>query len=44
MINRIVGIVLGALIALMILSSTFYIVDQRKYAILFGFGEIKDVI
>lgn len=44
MINRIVVIVLGALIVLMILSSTFYVVDQRKYAILFGFGEIKDVI
>ena len=44
MINRIVVIVLGALIALMILSSTFYVVDQRKYAILFAFGEIKDVI
>ena len=44
MINRIVVIVLGALIALMILSSTFYVVDQRKFAILFAFGEIKDVI
>lgn len=44
MINRLVVIVLGVLIALMILSSTFYVVDQRKYAILFAFGEIKDVI
>jgi membrane protease subunit HflC len=44
MINRIIVIVLGVLIALMILSSTFYIVDQRRYAILFAFGEIKDVI
>ncbi|MEO8938808.1 MAG: protease modulator HflC [Burkholderiaceae bacterium] len=42
--NRIVVIVLGILIALMILSSTFYVVDQRRYAILFAFGEIKDVI
>ena len=44
MINRIIVVVLGILIALMILSSTFYVVDQRRYAILFGFGEIKDVI
>ena len=44
MINRLVVIVLGVLIALMILSSTFYVVDQRRYAILFAFGEIKDVI
>jgi membrane protease subunit HflC len=44
MINRIVVVVLGVLIALMILSSTFYVVDQRRYAILFAFGEIKDVI
>ncbi len=44
MINRIIVVVLGLLIALMILSSTFYVVDQRRYAILFAFGEIKDVI
>jgi membrane protease subunit HflC len=44
MINRIVVVVLGVLIALMFLSSTFYVVDQRRYAILFGLGEIKDVI
>ena len=40
MINRIIVIVLGVLIALMVLSSTFYVVDQRRYAILFAFGEI----
>jgi modulator of FtsH protease HflC len=44
MINRIIVVVLGVLIALMVLSSTFYVVDQRRYAILFAFGEIKDVI
>jgi len=36
--------VLGVLIALMILSSTFYVVDQRRFALLFQFGEIKQVI
>ena len=44
MINRIVVVVLGVLIVLMVLSSTFYVVDQRRYAILFAFGEIRDVI
>jgi len=44
MINRIVVVVLGVLIALMFLSSTFYVVDQRRFAILFAFGEIKDVV
>lgn len=44
MINRLIVVVLGVLIALMVLSSTFYVVDQRRYAILFGFGEIKDVV
>lgn len=44
MINRIIVVVLGVLIALMVLSSTFYVVDQRRFAILFAFGEIKNVI
>jgi membrane protease subunit HflC len=44
MINRLVVAVLGVVIALMVLASTCYVVDQRKFAILFGFGEIKDVI
>lgn len=44
MINRIVVVVLGVLIALMFLSSTFYVVDQRRFAILFALGEIKDVV
>ena len=44
MINRIIVVVLGIVILLMILSSTFYVVDQRRFAILFAFGEIKDVI
>jgi membrane protease subunit HflC len=44
MINRIIVVVLGILIVLMVLSSTFYVVDQRRFAILFAFGEIKDVI
>jgi modulator of FtsH protease HflC len=44
MINRLVVAVLGIVIVLMVLASTCYVVDQRRFAILFGFGEIKDVI
>ena len=44
MINRLIVVVLGILIVLMILSSTFYVVDERRYALLFQFGEIKQVI
>ena len=33
-----------SLLALMLLSSTLFIVDQRQYAIVFALGEIKEVI
>ena len=42
--NRIVTILVGSFIALMLLSSTVFVVDQRKYAIVFEFGQIKEVI
>lgn len=42
--NRIIPIVLGLLIALILFSSTVFVVDQRKYAIVFALGEIKEVI
>ena len=44
MINRLIVVVLGVLIVLIFLSSTFYVVDQRRYALLFRLGEIKQVI
>jgi modulator of FtsH protease HflC len=44
MINRLIVVVLGVLIVLLILSSTFYVVDQRSFALLFAFGEVKQVI
>ena len=37
-------IVAGALLALMILASTLFVVDQRQFAVLYQFGEIKEVI
>ncbi len=42
--NRIVTILVVGFIGLMILSSTVFVVDQRKYAIVFALGEVKEVI
>jgi membrane protease subunit HflC len=42
--NRIVSYAIVALIALWILSSTLFVVDQRQYAIVFALGEVKQVI
>ncbi|SHM33283.1 membrane protease subunit HflC [Duganella sacchari] len=42
--NRIASTVVLAFIALMLLSSTVFVVDQRKYAIVFALGQIKEVI
>jgi len=42
--NRIVSGVIAATIALMIFSSTIFVVDQRRYAIVFALGEIREVI
>jgi len=42
--NRIVTILVAGFIALMLLSSTVFVVDQRKFAIVFALGEVKQVI
>ena len=42
--NRIGIIVGGALLALMLLSSTLFVVDQRQVAVVYALGEIKEVI
>ncbi len=42
--NRIATALIAGFIALMLLSSTVFIVDQRKYAIVFALGEVKQVI
>ena len=42
--NRIGIIIGGALLALMLFASTLFIVDQRQVAVIFGLGEIKEVI
>jgi membrane protease subunit HflC len=42
--NRIGLILAGALVVLMLLSSTLFIVDQRQFAVIYALGEIKEVI
>ena len=42
--NRTVTALVAGFIALMLLSSTVFIVDQRKFAIVFALGEVKQVI
>ncbi len=42
--NRIGLIVAGVLLALMLLSSTMFVVDQRQLAAVYALGEIKEVI
>ncbi|MGE5338338.1 MAG: protease modulator HflC [Gemmatimonadota bacterium] len=42
--NRIIGTLVGIVVAAVLLRSCMFIVDQRQFAILFAFGQIKDVI
>jgi membrane protease subunit HflC len=42
--NRLVTVIVALFIALMLLSSTVFVVDQRKYAIVFALGEVREVI
>jgi membrane protease subunit HflC len=42
--NRIAAIVAGALVALILLSATLFIVDQRQFAAIYTLGEIKEVV
>lgn len=42
--NRIAFIVVGAVIAFMLVSSTLFIVDQRQFAVVYALGEIKEVV
>jgi membrane protease subunit HflC len=42
--NKFVSTVLILVIALMIFSSTVFVVDQRRFAIVFALGEIKTIV
>jgi membrane protease subunit HflC len=42
--NRIVTVGVAVLIGLWLLFSTLFVVDQRQYAIVFSFGQVKKVV
>lgn len=42
--NRLMPVVLALIAAFAMLASCVYVVDQRKYAIVFALGEIKEVV
>ncbi|MGZ5202498.1 MAG: protease modulator HflC [Telluria sp.] len=42
--SRLVTLFVALFVALMLLSSTMFVVDQRRYAIVFSLGEVHDVI
>ncbi|MBV8501105.1 MAG: protease modulator HflC [Paucibacter sp.] len=42
--NRIISTVIVALLAFMLISSTVFVVDQKQYAAVYMFGEIKEVV
>ncbi|HIV69430.1 MAG TPA: protease modulator HflC [Candidatus Aquabacterium excrementipullorum] len=42
--NRIGIIVVGVLLALILLASTLFVVDQRQFAVVYALGEIKEVV
>jgi membrane protease subunit HflC len=42
--NRIAFIVVSALVLLMLLASTLFVVDQRQVGVVYALGEIKEVI
>lgn len=42
--NRLVSILVAGFIGLMLLSSTVFVVDQRKFAIVFALGQVREVI
>jgi membrane protease subunit HflC len=41
--NRIGFFVAGALLVIIVLASTLFVVDQRQFAVVYALGEIKDV-
>lgn len=42
--SRLVTLFVALFVALMLLSSTMFVVDQRRYAIVFSLGEVHEVI
>jgi len=42
--NRILGLIVSLVVAFYLITSCIFVVDQRKYAVIFAFGQIVEVI
>ncbi|MEC3765752.1 MULTISPECIES: protease modulator HflC [Cupriavidus] len=42
--NRLISFAIGFFILLAVVSSMLFVVDQRQYAVVFAFGQIKEVV
>ena len=42
--NRIATILIGAVLALVVLSSSMFVVDQRRFAVVYALGQVKEVV
>ena len=42
--NKLISTIIAIIIALLIISSTVFVVDQRQFAIVFALGEMKTII
>jgi membrane protease subunit HflC len=42
--SRLISIVVGAVVVLMLLASSMFVVDQHRYALVYALGELREVI
>jgi membrane protease subunit HflC len=42
--SRLISILVGAVVVLMLLASSMFVVDQHRYAIVYALGELREVI
>lgn len=42
--NKLGFIIASVLLAIVVMASTLFVVDQRQFGVLYSFGQIKDVI
>jgi membrane protease subunit HflC len=42
--SRLISILVGAVIVLMLLASSMFVVDQHRYAVVYALGELREVI
>jgi len=42
--SRLISIVIGAVVVLMLVASSMFVVDQHRYAVVYALGELREVI